>query len=69
MRSSTYGEIIKEKKEIQKTRQSGPIMNLKQEVKHVNRTNAKLLRQTTDMNKSIIVPGKKGGRYKKRITR
>lgn len=64
---STYAQIMKEKDEISKNKQNDE--KIRKEVKEVIRKNPKLIRETVDMNKSIIILGKKEEEINNRIVR
>ena len=66
---STYAQILKEKDEIKNNRQNDENVNIKQEVKEIIRKNPKLIRETVDMKKSVIIMGKKEEEIKNRIDR
>ena len=65
---STYAQILKEKDEI-KNKQKDENMDIKKEVKEIIRKNPKLIRETVDMNKSVVIMGKKENEIYNRITR
>ena len=64
---TTYAQILKEKEEIKKNKSNDE--NIRKEVKEVIRKNPKLIRETVDMNKSIIILGKKEEEINNRIVR
>ena len=66
---STYAQILEEKDEIMSNKQNDENMNIKQEIKEIIRNNPKLIRETVDMNKSIIIKGKKEEEISNRIIR
>ena len=65
---STYAQILQEKNEI-KAKQNDGNMNIKKEVKEIIRKNPRLIRETADMNKTIMIIGKKEEENKNRIDR
>lgn len=58
---TTFAEILKQKDEMKNSqmveKQQASQIDIRQEVKDVIRKNAKLLRETVDMNKSIVIIG------------
>ena len=59
---------MKGKDEI-KNKQKDENMDIKKEVKEIIRKNPKLIRETVDMNKSVVIMGKKENEIYNRITR
>ena len=66
---STYAQILKEKDEMKNNKQSNENKDIKKEVKEVIRKNPKLIRETIDMNKSVIIIGTKEKEINNRIIR
>ena len=67
--ATTYAQILKEKDEIKNKKQNEVSKDIKKEVKDIIRSNPKLIRETADMNKSIVIIGKKEDEIQNRITR
>ena len=66
---STYAQILKEKDEMKNNKPKDENMDIKKEVKEIIRRNPKLIRETVDMNKSIVIMGTKEKEMYNRITR
>lgn len=66
---SIYAQILKEKDEIKNNKQNDGTKDIKKEVKEVIRKNPKLIRETIDMNKSIIIIGTQEKEMNNRIIR
>ena len=67
---STYAQILKEKGEIKNNnKQNYKNMDIKKEVKEIIRKNPKLIRETVDMNKSVVIMGRKEEVINNRIIR
>ena len=66
---STYAQILEEKDEIKNNTQTDGNVDIKKEVKEIIRKNPKLIRETVDMNKSVVIMGKKEEEINNRIIR
>ena len=64
--TSTFAEKMKQQKEIQEKEEQKQAI-IKQEVKEVIRKNPKLIMETVDMSKSVIIIGKKEGDFQNKL--
>ena len=55
--NTTYAKVLKEKEDLAKTKQKTEEMNIQKEVKDVIRQNARFVKHTVDMQKSVVFFG------------